>query len=77
VQEIVARAVEYSRREQEVAGWPIAIETYRLGEIYHCTISSVDAGARFARADGRTKAEAEQRALEKAERHLAQTRRRE
>ena len=66
---------DYSRREQELAGWPISIETYKLGSVYHCTISSVDPGARFARADGATKDEAEQRALEKATRYLAQTRR--
>jgi hypothetical protein len=36
----------------------------------------VDPGARFARADGSSKEEAEQRALEKAERYLAETRRR-
>jgi hypothetical protein len=70
------RAQEYSRRELEVGGWPISIETYRMGEVYHCTVSSVDPGARFARADGSSREEAEQRALEKAERYLAQTRRR-
>ena len=43
----------------ELGGWPIEIETYRLGDVYHCTISSVDPGARFARADGATKEEAE------------------
>ena len=68
-------AEEYARREQEVAGWRIAIETFRLGETYHCTISNVDPGARLARADGPTREEAERRALEKAERYLAQTRR--
>ena len=68
------KSEEYSRRQIELGGWPIAIETYRLGEVYHCTISSVDPGARFARADGATKDEAEQRALEKATRYLAQTR---
>ena len=53
----------------------VSIETYRVGDVYHCTISSVDPGARFARADGSTNAEAEGRALAKAERYLAQTRR--
>jgi hypothetical protein len=70
------RAEEYSRRELEVAGWPIAIETYRLGSVYHCTISSVASGARFARANGVTKDEAEYRALQKADYRLRQTRRR-
>jgi hypothetical protein len=66
---------EYSRRQQELAGWPIAIETYKLGDVYHCTIANVDPGARFARADGPTREEAESRALEKAARYLGQTRR--
>jgi hypothetical protein len=43
--------------------------------VYHCTISNVDPGARFARADGSTKDEAEGLALEKATRYLQQTRR--
>jgi hypothetical protein len=69
------RAEEYSRREQELAGWPIVVETYKLGDVYHCTISSVDPGARFARSDGATMQEAEERALAKAQRYLGQTRR--
>ena len=69
------RAEEYSRRVIEISGWPISIETYKLGDVYHCTISNVDPGARFARADGSTKDEAERIALEKATRYLQQTRR--
>jgi hypothetical protein len=65
---------EYGLRQQELAGWPISIETYKLGDVYHCTIASVDPGARFARADGATREEAETRALDKASRYLAQTR---
>jgi hypothetical protein len=68
------KAEEYSRRQQELAGWPVSIETYKVGDVYHCTISNVDPGARFARADGASKDEAEQRAIEKAARYLAQTR---
>ena len=66
---------DYSRRQMALAGWPITIETYKLGDVYHCSIANVDPGARFARADGSTREEAEQRALEKARRYLAQTRR--
>ena len=65
---------EYTRRQQELSGWQITIETYKLGDVYHCTIANVDPGARFARADGTTREEAEARALEKATRYLAQTR---
>jgi hypothetical protein len=43
--------------------------------MYYCTISNLNPGARVARADGATREEAETRALEKAARYLAQTRR--
>ena len=66
---------DYSRRQTEIGGWAVSIETYKLGDVYHCTIANVDPGARVARAEGRTREEAESRALEKAERYLAQTRR--
>jgi hypothetical protein len=66
---------DHSRRQMDLAGWPITIETYKLGDVYHCSIANVDPGARIARADGSTREEAEQRALEKAQRYLAQTRR--
>ena len=65
---------EYSERKTQLAGWPVSIETYKLGDVYHCTIANVDPGARFARADGATREEAESLALEKAARYLAQTR---
>jgi hypothetical protein len=65
---------DYSRRQHELSGWAVSIETYKLGEVYHCTIYNVDPGARFARADGATKQEAEDRAIEKAMKYLAQTR---
>jgi len=65
---------EHTRRQEELAGWQVSIETYKLGDVYHCTIANVDPGARFARADGATRGEAESRAIEKATRYLAQTR---
>ncbi len=66
---------EYSREREEIGGWPVTVETYKLGAVYHCTIANVDPGARFARADGSTREEAERLAREKAVRYLAQTRR--
>jgi hypothetical protein len=66
---------EYSIRQIELAGWPVSIETYKVGPIYYCSIANVDPGARIARAQGSTKEEAERVALEKAERYLQQTRR--
>ena len=64
----------YSRDEQELAGWPMTVETYTLDGVYHCTIANVDPGARIARADGATNEEAEQKAIEKATRYLEKTR---
>ena len=69
------KAEGYERRRLELAGWPIEVETHKLGEVYYCTINNVDPGARFARAEGPTREEAEQQALAKAERYLAQTKR--
>jgi len=66
---------DYSRVQRELAGWPVTIETYKLGDVYHCSIANVDPGARFARADGSTREEAESRAIDKATRYLQQTRR--
>jgi hypothetical protein len=65
---------DHSRVERELAGWPVVIESYRLGGVYHCTIANADPGARIARADGASKEEAEEKAIEKATRYLAQTR---
>ena len=65
----------YSRRQQELAGWAVTIETYKLGDVYYCSIANVDPGARFARADGGSMRDAEDRAIEKATKYLAQTRR--
>jgi len=65
----------YSRRQQDLAGWQVTIETYKLGDTYHCTIANVDPGARIARGDGATREEAEQRAINKASQYLSRTRR--
>jgi hypothetical protein len=66
---------EQSRQQRELAGWPVTVETYKLGEVYHCTISNIDPGARIARGEGATREEAEGIAIEKATRYLSQTRR--
>jgi hypothetical protein len=65
---------EHTRRQTDIGGWAVTIDTYKLGDVYHCTIANVDPGARIARADGPTKEAAESAAIEKATRYLAQTR---
>jgi hypothetical protein len=69
------KAEDYTERTETMDTWPIHIVTYRLGEKYYCTIDNVDPGARFARAEGATREDAERVALEKARRYLRQTRR--
>ena len=69
------KAEGYAKRRQPLGDWTIEIETYQLGDIFYCTINNVDPGARFARAEGPTREDAEAKALEKAGRYIKQTRR--
>ena len=69
------KAEEYTERKETIDTWPVHIVTYRLGETYYCTIDNDDPGARFARAEGTTREDAERVAIEKAQRYLRQTRR--
>ena len=68
------KAEDYNERKDTIDTWPIHIVTYRIGQTYYCTIDNVDPGARFARAEGATREDAERVALEKARKYLAQTR---
>jgi hypothetical protein len=69
------KAEHYLERRDEIDGWPINIVSYQIGDRYYCTIDNVDPGARFARAEGSTRDDAERAALEKARKYLGQTRR--
>lgn len=69
------RSEEFRETRQTLDGWPINVVSYRLGDRFYCTIDNVDPGARFARAEGTTREEAEALALDKAARYLKQTRR--
>jgi hypothetical protein len=69
------KAEEYTERNETIDTWPVHVVTYRIGDTYYCTIDNVDPGARFARAEGATREDAERVALEKAQKYLRQTRR--
>ena len=69
------KAEDYTERRETIDTWPVHIVTYRIGDKYYCTIDNVDSGARFARAEGATRDDAERVALEKAQKYLGQTRR--
>ena len=66
---------EYSERTLELAGWPVHIVSYKLGDAYHAKADNVSPGAMIARAKADTKEAAEARVIEKAEERLAATRR--
>ena len=75
-EELMMRSEDFRERRDELSGWSVNIVSYRIGDRFYCSIDNVDPGARFARAEGVTREEAEAAALEKASRYLQQTRRR-
>ena len=70
------KSEEFQERREQLDGWGVNIVSYRVGDVFYCTIESVDPGARFARAEGATRDEAESAAQQRAREYLKQTRRR-
>ena len=68
-------AEEYQEETLEVAGWPVRLSSYRLGEVWHSKADNVSPGAALARSTGATREEANAAALERAEELLSRTRR--
>jgi hypothetical protein len=68
------RPEDYQHRQEQLAGWPVGIISYKLGDKYICEIDNVSPGARIARVKGPTRADAEREALAAAARRLARTR---
>jgi hypothetical protein len=66
---------EHQERDLEIAGWPVHLTSYRIGETFHCTADNVSPGANIARTTGSTRQEAEQKAIDRATERLATTRR--
>jgi len=69
-------AEAFRERRDEIGGWAVNIVSYKIGDRFYCSIDNVDPGARFARAEGATREEAEAAARRKATQYLQQTRRR-
>lgn len=59
---------EYGKRTETIAGYPVAITSYRLGTTYYAKaeIALVGAGARIAAAEATTRAAAEEKVLAEA-----------
>jgi len=69
------KAEQFEERKVEVGGWSVNLASYKLGETWHCRADNVSPGAGLARASGSTRAEAEDKALRRAEDLLRWTRR--
>ena len=68
-------AEEYQERRLELAGWPVNLASYRLGQEWHCRADNVSPGAGLCRATGATREEAENKAIARAEELLGRTKR--
>ncbi len=71
------KAEEYQERKVEVGGWPVNLASYRLGDEWHSKADNVSPGAALARTTGKSREEAEQKALKRAEDLLSRTKRHE
>jgi hypothetical protein len=71
------KAENYQEKTLELAGWPVRLISYKLGEQYVCEADNVSPGARLARFSAPTPHEAEEQALSKARHLLSKTRRHE
>lgn len=67
-------AQEYRERKDHLAGWPVKIVSYRLGERYFVTIRNEEPGAWIVKEEGDTLEETEDRARKVAAERLAKTR---
>jgi hypothetical protein len=68
-------AEELRERKLEVEGWPVNLTSYRLDDVYHCRADNVSPGAVLCRTTGATRAEAEEKALQRAAQLLQRTKR--
>jgi hypothetical protein len=71
------KAENYQERTLELAGWPVRITSYKLGDQYVCEADNVSPGARLARFTAASPEEAEKHAISKAAHMLGKTHRHE
>ena len=60
------KASDFKETRKEIGGVNVTVNTYRIGDKWHCHISNTDPGATIVRCEGATAEEAEKTALEKA-----------
>jgi hypothetical protein len=70
-----ANSNEFQEREIQLAGWPVKLTSYRVGEKFVCQADNVSPAACLARFAAPTLDEAESQAISKAAHLLSKTRR--
>ena len=66
---------EYQERKVAVDDWVVNLTSYRLGAEWHAKADNVSPGATLCRTTGPSRAEAEEKALKRAEELLDRTHR--
>jgi hypothetical protein len=66
----------YERKTDTIEGWPVTISSFRLKNMWHCTIDNVSPGAIVSRGQGPTRDDAVAEARRKAVDYLGRTKRR-
>jgi len=61
---------DYRERTESVSPFKMHIVSYRLGDTFYCTIDNVDPGANIARGEGKSREDAESKAIGKAKERL-------
>jgi len=66
---------EFREHKLEVGGWQVNLSSYRLDTEWHAKADNVSPGATLCRTTGKSREEAEKKALDRAEEMLGRTRR--
>jgi hypothetical protein len=69
------KAEQFQERQIELAGWPVRLTSYRVGNQYVAQADNVSPGACLARFSAPTLEEAESQAISKARHLLGKTQR--
>ena len=69
------KAEQYREVKDQIAGWPVKISSYKLGDKFHVTIDNVSPGAWICKTEGPTLEAAETQARARAAELLSKTRR--
>ena len=67
----MSKAEDYRVEKQEIFGVMVSITSYKIEDRFYCHVANIDPGATIARAEGISREDAQQLALNKAKERLA------